>query len=194
MKLTRTPLSLALFAGGALACGDCSAPHNEVVQTRLVRRMQPDAQNATSGPKAPLEWGQVNFIQTTDTHGWLEGHIKERNYGADWGDFVSFTAHMKQKAKSLGVDLLLIDTGVSFEDGCYRSGVLIHHRISTMERVSAMLLHQMAWYQTPSSRTLTMICSPSETTSCTSPRLHMRPLASSQKCMVIDMLHPTSRF
>ncbi|TID23626.1 hypothetical protein E2P81_ATG03191 [Venturia nashicola] len=111
MRLIQAASSLALFVGGALACGDCSAPQNEVIQTRLVRRMQPDAQNATSGPKAPLEWGQVNFLQTTDTHGWLEGHIKEKNYGADWGDFVSFTSHMKQKAKSLGVDLLLIDTG-----------------------------------------------------------------------------------
>lgn len=142
MKITRTALSLALLAGGALACGDCSAPQNEVVQTRLVRRMQPDAQNASSGPKAPLEWGQVNFLQTTDTHGWLEGHIKEKNYGADWGDFVSFTTHIKQKAKSLGVDLLLIDTGVGFHDVFWRSDFLIHHRISTMERVSAMLLHR----------------------------------------------------
>lgn len=74
--------------------------------------MQPDAQNATSGPRGPLEWGQLNFIQTTDTHGWLEGHIKEQNYGADWGDFVSFTHAMKRKADSLGVDLLLVDTGV----------------------------------------------------------------------------------
>ncbi|KAJ4355129.1 hypothetical protein N0V95_003211 [Ascochyta clinopodiicola] len=73
--------------------------------------MQPDASNATTGPKAPLEWGQINFLHTTDTHGWLEGHIKEQNYGADWGDFVSFTRHMKQKANKLGVDLLLVDTG-----------------------------------------------------------------------------------
>ncbi|KAF2113951.1 Metallo-dependent phosphatase-like protein [Lophiotrema nucula] len=73
--------------------------------------MQPDAQNATTGPKGPLEWGQINFLHTTDTHGWLEGHIKEQNYGADWGDYVSFTKHMKKKARKLGVDLLLVDTG-----------------------------------------------------------------------------------
>jgi 2',3'-cyclic-nucleotide 2'-phosphodiesterase (5'-nucleotidase family) len=75
--------------------------------------MQPDAQNATTSPSGPLEWGQINFLHTTDTHGWLEGHIKEQNYGADWGDYVSFTKHMKQKARKLGVDLLLVDTGVS---------------------------------------------------------------------------------
>lgn len=53
---------------------------------------------------------KANTFQT-DTHGWLEGHLKERNYGADWGDFKSFTEHMKHKAGNLGVDLLLIDTG-----------------------------------------------------------------------------------
>ncbi|KAF2003977.1 hypothetical protein P154DRAFT_427529 [Amniculicola lignicola CBS 123094] len=73
--------------------------------------MQPDAQKATTHPKGPLEWGQINFMHTTDTHGWLEGHIKEQNYGADWGDFVSFTKEMRKKAKKLGVDLLLVDTG-----------------------------------------------------------------------------------
>lgn len=107
-------LAIAIATSSAWACGDhdCSGPQNDVVYTRRVRRMQPDALNATSGPKAPLEWGQINFMQTTDTHGWLEGHIKERNYGADWGDFVSFTKHMRKKARKLGVDLLLVDTGV----------------------------------------------------------------------------------
>jgi 2',3'-cyclic-nucleotide 2'-phosphodiesterase (5'-nucleotidase family) len=118
-------LTMRSFAFGAfvsivapvLACEghhSCYGPlEDDVVLTRNVRRMQPDAQNATTTPKAPLEWGQINFMHTTDTHGWLEGHIKEQNYGADWGDYVSFTKHMKQKARSLGVDLLLVDTGVS---------------------------------------------------------------------------------
>jgi 2',3'-cyclic-nucleotide 2'-phosphodiesterase (5'-nucleotidase family) len=73
--------------------------------------MQPDAKSAASLPKTPLDWGQLNFLHTTDTHGWLEGHLKEENYGADWGDFSAFTKHMKAKAKALDVDLLLIDTG-----------------------------------------------------------------------------------
>jgi 2',3'-cyclic-nucleotide 2'-phosphodiesterase (5'-nucleotidase family) len=93
----------------------CYGPQDGVVLTRNVRRITPRAQpgtaNATSDPKGPLEWGQINFLHTTDTHGWLEGHIKEQNYGADWGDFVSFTKLMKQKASRLGVDLLLVDTG-----------------------------------------------------------------------------------
>lgn len=38
-------------------------------------------------PTRPLEWGDVNFIHTTDTHGWLLGHQKksfpEPNYRCD---------------------------------------------------------------------------------------------------------------
>ncbi|KAF2179422.1 Metallo-dependent phosphatase [Zopfia rhizophila CBS 207.26] len=105
---------IATTLASTLACeGDhnCYGPQNDVVLTRNVRRMQPEAQNATTGPRGPLEWGQINFLHTTDTHGWLEGHLKEQNYGADWGDYASFTRHMKQKAKDFGVDLLLVDTG-----------------------------------------------------------------------------------
>lgn len=103
----------ALLGGAAQACESCEHPEQDVVLTRNVRRMQPEAQNATSKPKAPLEWGQLNFLHTTDTHGFLEGHLKDANYGADWGDFVSFAKDMRKKAKAYGVDLLLVDTGVS---------------------------------------------------------------------------------
>ncbi|KAH8684865.1 Metallo-dependent phosphatase-like protein [Tricladium varicosporioides] len=103
--------ALAAAVNGVLACDSCYGPSNAVVHERNVRRMQPEASSATTGPRAPLEWGQLNFLHTTDTHGWLEGHLKEQNYGADWGDFVSFSRHMVQKAGNLGVDLLLIDTG-----------------------------------------------------------------------------------
>ncbi|KAF1931806.1 uncharacterized protein M421DRAFT_417555 [Didymella exigua CBS 183.55] len=114
MRLQRLSVVASAIATAA-ACGgehSCYGPlRDDVVLTRNVRRMQPEASNATTSPRAPLEWGQINFLHTTDTHGWLEGHIKEQNYGADWGDFVSFTRHMKQKANKLGVDLLLVDTG-----------------------------------------------------------------------------------
>ncbi|KAL9116051.1 MAG: hypothetical protein Q9227_000419 [Pyrenula ochraceoflavens] len=107
-------LSALLLLGttaSSLGCDSCFGPANPAVHQRLSRRMQPEALNATTPPKSPLQWGQLNFIHTTDTHGWLEGHLKEQNYGADWGDFVSFTRHMKQTAGNLGVDLLLVDTG-----------------------------------------------------------------------------------
>ncbi len=43
--------------------------------------------------------------------GWFAGHLAEPNFSADWGDYVSFLAHMREKAKKLGVDLIVIDTG-----------------------------------------------------------------------------------
>ncbi|KAK5111407.1 hypothetical protein LTR85_012181 [Meristemomyces frigidus] len=110
----KSPFGIALaglFSTTAYACESCEHPERDVVLTRNVRRMQPDAQNASSLPRAPLSWGQVNFLHTTDTHGWLEGHIKEKNYGADWGDFVTFVRDMRRKADALDVDLLVVDTG-----------------------------------------------------------------------------------
>ncbi|KAJ3950080.1 uncharacterized protein N0V96_001217 [Colletotrichum fioriniae] len=108
---TWVSLALAFGAVPALACESCEHPERDVVLTRNVRRAQPDAQAAAVAPRGPLSWGQLNFLHTTDTHGWLEGHIREQNYGADWGDFVSFVKHMRKKAKDLDVDLLVVDTG-----------------------------------------------------------------------------------
>ncbi|ODH47650.1 hypothetical protein GX48_06267 [Paracoccidioides brasiliensis] len=102
---------LACIAPSIYACDSCYGPSDYTSHKRLVRRMQPEAPKATTKTKGPLEWGQINFLHTTDTHGWLAGHIKEENYGADWGDYVSFVKHMRKRANELNVDLLLIDTG-----------------------------------------------------------------------------------
>ena len=41
-------------------------------------------------------------------------------YSADWGDYVSFAAHMRKRADDAGVDLLLVDTGDRVEgNGLY---------------------------------------------------------------------------
>ena len=111
MRFSRAIALLATTIVPALGCESCYGPHDSSAHVRNVKRMQPGALNATSSPRAPLAWGQLNVLHTTDTHGWLEGHLKEANYGADWGDFVSFSRHMVQRAGNLGVDLLLIDTG-----------------------------------------------------------------------------------
>ena len=76
--------SILALAAPVLSCDGCYGPSNEVAHVRNVRRMQPDAKSATSSPRAPLSWGMLNVLHTTDTHGWLEGHLKEQNYGADW--------------------------------------------------------------------------------------------------------------
>ncbi|MBW0484402.1 hypothetical protein O181_024117 [Austropuccinia psidii MF-1] len=87
------------------ACGD----------HQLRRRQQPLASQPQSSPTRHLEWGDLNIIHTTDTHGWLLGHLKseqpEPNYSGDFGDFQSFVLRMKQKAKEKKVDLLVVDTG-----------------------------------------------------------------------------------
>ncbi|KAI1076330.1 Metallo-dependent phosphatase-like protein [Whalleya microplaca] len=112
MQRFNSILALALLViRYSLACSGCYGPTNLIEHVRHVKRMQPGALNATSGPSRALEWGQLNFLHTTDTHGWLEGHLKEANYGADWGDFVTFSTHFKHQAGNMGVDLLLVDTG-----------------------------------------------------------------------------------
>jgi len=67
-----------------------------------------------------LIWGKLNFLHTTDTHGWHGGHLQESQYSADWGDYVSFAEHMRRSADERGVDLLLVDTGDRVEgNGLY---------------------------------------------------------------------------
>ncbi|KAG0054400.1 hypothetical protein BGZ83_011300 [Gryganskiella cystojenkinii] len=82
-------------------------PHAEHVE----KRAQPGAPQPTPVDLRPLTWGDVNFIHTTDTHGWLEGHVKEGSYSADFGDFASFLYHMRQQAAHRRKDLLVVDSG-----------------------------------------------------------------------------------
>ncbi|KAG8790486.1 hypothetical protein FRC12_011760 [Ceratobasidium sp. 428] len=106
-------LSLALgsllVARGVLACPGHDHGHEHV------RRMQPGATPGTDIPKVPLVWGDFNVLHTTDTHGWLTGHLHasqpEPNYSGDLGDLASFVARMKDTADKKKVDLLLVDSG-----------------------------------------------------------------------------------
>lgn len=38
---------------------------------------QPAAAQPIAAPLRDLEFGQLNFLHTTDTHGWLAGHLQE---------------------------------------------------------------------------------------------------------------------
>lgn len=42
-----------------------------------VQTIQPSAPDPIAAPLRDLEWGQLNFLHTTDTHGWLAGHLQE---------------------------------------------------------------------------------------------------------------------
>jgi 2',3'-cyclic-nucleotide 2'-phosphodiesterase (5'-nucleotidase family) len=77
---------------------------------------QPGAGIPASSPSlGPLPWADFNVLHTTDTHGWLRGHLghntPEPNYSGDWGDLYSFVHHLKAEARSREVDLLLVDSG-----------------------------------------------------------------------------------
>ncbi|GAA6025510.1 hypothetical protein JCM8202_001976 [Rhodotorula sphaerocarpa] len=73
---------------------------------------QPDSKDPRDWPDRPLPWGEVNFVATTDTHGWLLGHQRnEPSFSGDWGDFYSFAHRLKEEARRRGVDLLLVDSG-----------------------------------------------------------------------------------
>ncbi|POR34166.1 Uncharacterized protein TPAR_05635 [Tolypocladium paradoxum] len=81
---------------------------------------QPGAVQPVAAPMRDLTWGQLNFLHTTDTHGWLGGHLLEPQYSADWGDYISFSQHMRKRADDNGADLLLVDTGDRIEgNGLY---------------------------------------------------------------------------
>nr|XP_019012947.1 vacuolar protein [Kwoniella pini CBS 10737]OCF51728.1 vacuolar protein [Kwoniella pini CBS 10737] len=66
-------------------------------------------------PTRQLEWKDVNFLSTSDIHGWLLGHQHdtwpEPNYSGDYGSLASFATHMRRIASEKGVDLLLVDAG-----------------------------------------------------------------------------------
>ncbi|OLN96409.1 Secreted protein [Colletotrichum chlorophyti] len=101
------PRSSSLFAAAAICIHAATAS-------------QPGAASPVPAPMRDLTWGKLNFLHTTDTHGWLGGHLLEPQYSADWGDYVSFAEHMRRKADEQGADLLLIDTGDRVEgNGLY---------------------------------------------------------------------------
>ncbi|KAJ6446979.1 ser/thr protein phosphatase family [Purpureocillium lavendulum] len=86
----------------------------------VARAAQPGAVEPVAAPMRDLTWGQLNFLHTTDTHGWLGGHLLEAQYSADWGDYISFSHHMRKRADDTGADLLLVDTGDRIEgNGLY---------------------------------------------------------------------------
>ncbi|SMR48095.1 unnamed protein product [Zymoseptoria tritici ST99CH_1E4] len=86
----------------------------------LASAEQPSAPSPIAAPLRELPWGKLNFLHTTDTHGWHGGHLQEAQYSADWGDYISFARHLHKRADDEGSDLLLVDTGDRVEgNGLY---------------------------------------------------------------------------
>ncbi|KAG6816705.1 hypothetical protein H0H87_003680 [Tephrocybe sp. NHM501043] len=103
---TATVIQAFCALSAVYACGD---GHDYTLSRRAA------APSSVTPPSRPLEWGDINILHTTDSHGWLLGHQKasfpEPNYSGDFGDFASFVAHMKELAIKKDVDLLLVDSG-----------------------------------------------------------------------------------
>ncbi|KAJ9658324.1 hypothetical protein H2198_003754 [Neophaeococcomyces mojaviensis] len=117
-KLCATAAALTLKLVTACEDHDWTSPmlggyvnHDLMKRHDLDKRIQPGALPTLPQQIKDIHWGQVNILSTTDTHGWLAGHLLDENYSADYGDFADFVRKMKAKADVLGVDLLLVDSG-----------------------------------------------------------------------------------
>lgn len=62
-------------------------------------------------PLRDLTIGKLNFLHTTDTHGWYLGHLNQKQYSSDWGDFISFHSNLLEGINNQGSDLLMVDSG-----------------------------------------------------------------------------------
>ncbi|SCU91864.1 LAFA_0F06326g1_1 [Lachancea sp. 'fantastica'] len=90
--------------------------------------LNPNSQNP---PTRELEVGELNFLHTTDTHGWLGSHLNQVNYDADWGDFVSFASHFRQNKLGSSKDLILIDTGDKHDGNGLSDATAVNGELST---------------------------------------------------------------
>ncbi|KAJ3935973.1 MAG: Metallo-dependent phosphatase-like protein [Lentinula lateritia] len=133
MHLSAALLSVALPLALRVTVNACSDEHAHDHSHAHQKRLFPQTQ--LTKPTRPLEWGDLNIIHTTDTHGWLLGHqhasFPEPNYSGDLGDFASFVQHMKQLAIEKDVDLLLVDSGdlhdgAGLSDGFPAGGIDAH--------------------------------------------------------------------
>lgn len=115
-----------------------SAVSAVLVQQQQQQQQQPKAPSANfDSSLRDITWGQLNFVHTTDTHGWLPGHLLEPNFNSDWGDLISFVSHLSKKADEMGVDLLLVDSG-DRHDGNGLSDATNPHAIYTEKLFTQM--------------------------------------------------------
>jgi len=95
----RSAAFFVFLAAGLSFTAGCDDHHEDGHVHPPVRRSAP----RLTPPSRPLQWGDINIIHTTDTHGWLLGHQKpsfpEPNYSGTLGDFASFVTHMKELAE-----------------------------------------------------------------------------------------------
>jgi hypothetical protein len=62
MRFSTIAASVLAAAAPALGCDGCYGRSDASTHQRMVRRMQPGAQNASSSPRADLEWGESHQV------------------------------------------------------------------------------------------------------------------------------------
>lgn len=82
-----------------------------VTTAEIVLQQQPHISPPKHSEFRELIWGDLNILHTTDTHGWYAGHLNQKPYSADWGDFISLTHHFRNYAAHQELDVLIVDTG-----------------------------------------------------------------------------------
>ena len=55
-----------------------------IALTSVALASQPSAPDPIAAPLRDIHWGQLNFLHTTDTHGWLAGHLQEYADRSSW--------------------------------------------------------------------------------------------------------------
>ncbi|TQS36288.1 hypothetical protein Golomagni_03266 [Golovinomyces magnicellulatus] len=104
----------------------------------LTAAEQPGSAQPVTPPQRGIKIGQLNFLQTTDIHGWNAGHQKNGQYSADFGDYISFTQRMREKTDAAGADLIIIDTGDRVDgnglyDGSRPKGIFTYEIVKKLE-------------------------------------------------------------
>lgn len=91
--------------------GEIDVVSEEKQEVPVWSMQQPSSKDPKNQKHGKLTWGDINILQTTDIHGWFPGHLLEPDFGADFGDFISFAHHLHNISNTTGVDLLLVDSG-----------------------------------------------------------------------------------
>lgn len=82
-------------------------PYNKIKIKQQLKSRLPNINE----PLRDLQIGKLNFLHTTDTHGWYLGHLNQKQYSADWGDLISFHSNLMNNINAQDGDLLLVDSG-----------------------------------------------------------------------------------
>ncbi|CEP65036.1 Smn1p LALA0_S18e00276g [Lachancea lanzarotensis] len=108
----------------AISFGQCRA----VINPQQSFLLNPGSQSSIT---RELQLGELNFLHTTDTHGWLGSHLNQANYDADWGNFVSFVSNFRHNKIGPSRDLILIDTGDKHDGNGLSDATAVNGEVST---------------------------------------------------------------